>query len=161
MKVKWESVASALFTFLLLVVLPTYAFRVVPPQLLEQIRGAGFDTNALVIQLALIGLVSSAVALVKGITEPTSVAYLIVNLVGSSMYFLFALLFLGFGNVANLGSGSSKFTSGSMDLLLSFDFRVFIWISALAVALQMLQAVYEWREARSEAADAELPSKPV
>ncbi len=150
MAVRWGEVAGALFTFLLLVALPLAAIRLLPAQTLDQLTATGLDIPSLATQAALLGLVISAIALAKAITERTSIAYLILDISSNLVSLAFALLIVGVGNIGSLGYSSFKFTQGKVTTEILLDLRVFIWLTVGVVALSVLQAVAKFREARAE-----------
>ena len=97
MVMRWGEVASALLTFLILVVLPLAAIRLIPLQTLDQLAVTGLDIKSLATQTALLGLVVSAISLAKAITASTSIAYLILDVSSNLVSLAFALLIVGVG----------------------------------------------------------------
>ena len=134
----------------MLVVLPLAAIRLIPPQTLDQLAATGLDVQSLATQTALLGLVVSAISLAKAITVSTSIAYLILDVSSNLVSLAFALLIVGVGNIGSLGYSSFKLTQGKVTTEILLDLRVFIWLTIGVVALNVLQALVKFREARAE-----------
>ena len=150
MVLRWGEVASALLTFLILVVLPLAAIRLIPPQTLDQLAATGLNIKSLATQTVLLGLVVSAVSLAKAITASTSIAYLILDVSSNLVSLAFALLIVGVGTIGSFGNSSFKLTQGKVTTEILLDLRVFIWLTIGVVALNVLQALVKFREARAE-----------
>jgi hypothetical protein len=150
MVLRWGEIASALLTFLILVVLPLAAIRLIPLQTLDQLAATGLDVQSLATQTALLGLVVSAISLAKAITASTSIAYLILDVSSNLVSLVFALLIVGVGNIGSLGYSSFKLTQEKVTTEILLDLRVFIWLTIGVVALNVLQALVKFREASAE-----------
>ena len=150
MTLKWSDVNSALFTFLILVMLPLVALRFIPTQTLEQLLAAGLDIQNVVKQTALFGLVVSVISLAKAITTSTSIVYLILDISSNLVSLAFAFLIVGIGNIGSLGYSSFKLTQGKVTTEILFDLRVFIWLTIGVVTLNVLQSLVRFREARAD-----------
>ena len=150
MVLRWGEAASALLTFLILVVLPLAAIRLIPPQTLDQLAATGLDVQNLATQTALLGLVVSAISLAKAITVSTSMVYLILDVSSNLVSLAFALLIVGVGNIGSLGYSSFKLTQGKVTTEILLDLRVFIWLTIGVVALNVLQALVKFREVRTD-----------
>ena len=150
MDVRRSEVEGALFTFILLVALPLIAIRIIPAQTLSQLTATGLDIPSLITQTTLIGLVISAIALVKAITSRTSIAYLVLDVSLNLISLAFALLIVGIGNIGSLGNSNFKITQGKATTEILLDLRVFLWLTIGVVALSVLQSVAKFREAKAE-----------
>jgi hypothetical protein len=150
MVLRWGEAASALLTFLILVVLPLAAIWLIPPQTLDQLAATGLDVQSLATQTALLGLVVSAISLAKAITVSTSMVYLILDVSSNLVSLAFALLIVGVGNIGSLGYSSFKLTQGKVTTEILLDLRVFIWLTIGVVALNVLQALVKFREVRTD-----------
>ena len=152
MVVRRGEVAGALFTFLVLVALPLAAIRLIPVQRLDQLSAMGLDVPSLVAQTALLGLIISAIALVKAIIKKTSIAYLILDVSSNLVSLTFALLVVGVGNIGSLGFSNFRFIQGKVTTDMLLDLRFFIWLTVGVVTLSVLQSVAKFRENRGEEA---------
>lgn len=150
--VRRGEVAGALFTFLVLVALPLATIRFLPVQTLDQLSAMGLDVPGLATQTALLGLIISAIALVKAIIMRTSIAYLILDISSNVVSLAFALLVVGVGNIGSLGYSNFRFTQGKVTTEILLDLRFFIWLTVGVVALSVLQSVAKFREDRGEEA---------
>jgi hypothetical protein len=149
--VRWGEVAGALFTFVVLVVLPLGGIRFLPTQILDKLSATGLNIQNLATETAVLGLVISAIALAKAIAAKTSVYYLVLDISSNIVSLAFALLVVGVGNVSSLGYSSFKLTQGKLTTEIVLDLRVFIWITVGVVALSVFQSVANFREAKEEA----------
>jgi uncharacterized membrane protein len=150
MALKWGDVKSVLFTFLILVALPLVAIRFIPAQTIEQLSAAGLDIRSIAKQTALLGLVVSAISLAKAITTSTSIVYLILDISSNLVSLAFAFLLVGIGNIGSLGYSSFKLTQGKVTTEILLDLRIFIWLTIGAVALNVLQSLVRFSEARAD-----------
>jgi uncharacterized membrane protein len=150
MALKWGDVKSVLFTFLILVALPLVAIRFIPAQTIEQLSAAGLDIRNIAKQTALLGLVVSAISLAKAITTSTSIVYLILDISSNLVSLAFAFLLVGIGNIGSLGYSSFKLTQGKVTTEILLDLRIFIWLTIGAVALNVLQSLVRFSEARAD-----------
>ncbi len=150
MALKWGDVKSVLFTFLILVALPLVAIRFIPAQIIEQLSAAGLDIRSIAKQMALLGLVVSAISLAKAITTSTSIVYLILDISSNLVSLAFAFLLVGIGNIGSLGYSSFKLTQGKVTTEILLDLRIFIWLTIGAVALNVLQSLVRFSEARAD-----------
>lgn len=150
MAVRWGDVAGALVTFLMLVALPLGAIRLLPTETLSQLEATGLNLQSLTTQTAMLGLVVSALALVKAFVAKTSTVYLIVDVSFNVVSLAFAFLVVGVGNIGNLGYSSFRLTQAKLTTEIVLDLRVFIWLTIAVVALSVLQSIAKYREAKRE-----------
>ena len=150
MALKWRDVVAALLTFLILVVLPLVGIRLIPQQTLKHLAATGFDVQSFATQMALFGLVVSAISLVKAIVARTSIAYLILDISSNLVSLTFALLLVGLGNIGSLGYSYFKLTQGKVTTEILLDLRVFIWLTIGAVGLSIIQSLVRFSEVRAE-----------
>jgi hypothetical protein len=157
-KVRWDEVASAVFTFLVLVALPIVGINYVSTQTIDQLSSTGLDIRGLVTETAMLGLVMSAMALAKAIADKASLAYLVLDVVSNMISLVFALLVVGAGNIANLGNSSFSLVQGKVTTEIVLDLRIFIYFTVAVVVFSVLQSVAKYREARVEAKQAPTPN---
>jgi hypothetical protein len=158
MAVRWDEVAGALLTFLVLVALPLAAIRLLPSQTLDQLSATGLDVQGLATETAMLGLVISAIALAKAIAERTSIAYLVLDISSNIVSLAFALLVVGVGNIGNLGYSSFSLNQGKVTTEIVLDLRVFIYLTIGVVTVSVLQSIVRFREARAEAKQVQPPN---
>ena len=151
---KTSAILSALFTLVLFVGLPLYAPSQIPEEYFEMFSETGVDLNAFIYQIATIGLVASALTLVKGFVPMTSYVYLLASLSSNAMMLYFNLVTFSVGDVAKLGqlTVTTEIPGGVNTMLL--DMRLFIQLAFLAVGLQVIYTVLEFINARKEEAKA-------
>lgn len=151
---KTSAILSALFTLVLFVGLPLYAPSQIPEEYFEMFSETGVDLNAFIYQIATIGLVASALTLVKGFVPMTSYIYLLASLSSNAMMLYFNLVTFSVGDVAKLGqlTVTTEIPGGVNTMLL--DMRLFIQLAFLAVGLQVIYTVLEFINARKEEAKA-------
>ena len=152
MAVRWGEVAGALVTFLVLVALPLGAIQFIPSATVSQLEATGLNLQSLVTQTAMLGLVVSALALVKALVARTSITYLIVDISSNIVSLAFALLVVGVGNVGNLGYSSFSLKQTKLTTEILLDLRVFIWLTVAVIGLSVLQSIARYREAKREEA---------
>ena len=155
------ALVSAAITLLIFVVIPLMAPQYLPPSYIETLARTGIDVPSFVNQLAIMGVAVAALTLVKGFVAPSSIIYLLAALASSGLTFAFTVVTLSFGRLEELGNlGLTTMTmevQGSVNAI-TLDFRFFVQLTALTVALRMVEAVFAYIEARKEAKVLEPPS---
>ncbi len=152
MEIRWGEVGGALVTFLVLVALPLAAIQYIPSATMQQLEATGLNLQTLATQTAMLGLVVSALALVKAVVAKASIIYLVVDVSSNIVSLVFALLVVGFGNVGNLGYSSFSLKQAKLTTEILLDLRVFIWLTVAVVGLSVLQSIARYREAKREEA---------
>ena len=88
-------------------------------------------------------------------------AHLLAALASSGLTFAFTVVTLSLGKLEELGNlGLTSMTmevQGSVNVI-TLDFRLFVQLTALTVALRMVEAVFAYLEARKEAKMSEPPT---
>ena len=155
-----SAVLSALFTLVIFVGLPLYAPSQIPEEYFEMFSETGVDVNAFIYQIAAIGLVASALTLVKGFVPMKSYIYLLASLSSNAMTLYFNLVTFSVGDLAKLGQVTvvTEIPGGVNTMLL--DMRLFIQLAFLAVGLQVIYTVLEFINARREEAKAGMEATP-
>jgi hypothetical protein len=152
MEIRWGEVAGALVTFLVLVALPLGAIQYIPSETMQQLEATGLNIQSLATQTAVLGLVVSALALVKAVVAKASIVYLLVDVSTNIFSLAFALLVVGVGNIGNLGYSSFSLKQAKLTTEILLDLRVFIWLTVAVVGLSVLQSIARYREAKKEEA---------
>ena len=147
---KVGAIVSALITLVLFVGVPYFLPQYLPPDLSEQLEGAGFDLEGLTTQVMAIGVATAALTLAGGFVDPRSVLSLVIRVLQAGSGLVFMLVLLGAGNIAGMGYTEFQVSVEGVTNLITLDLRVFIQASIIAVALKVVQSILEWREARME-----------
>jgi hypothetical protein len=160
MSKKTGALVSAAITLLIFTVIPLMAPQYLPPSYMETLARTGIDVPSFANQLAIMGVGVAALTLVKGFVAPSSPIYLLAALASSGLTFAFTVVTLSFGRLEELGN--LGLTTMAMEVQGSFnaitlDFRFFVQLTALTVALRMVEAVFAFIEARKEAKVSEPP----
>ena len=153
MSYKTGALISATITLLIFTVIPLMSPGYLPPSTLETIAQTGIEVSFFVNQLAIMGVAVAGLTLVKGFVEPSSSIYLLTALVSSGVTFVFTLVTMSLGRLEELGNlGLTTMNvdvQGSVNAIV-LDFRLFIQLTALTVALRMGEAVFAYLEARKK-----------
>ena len=161
---KTGALISAAITLLIFTVIPLMAPSYLPSSTLETIALTGIDVPSFVNQLAIMGVVVAGLTLVKGFVVPSSPIYLLAALASSGVTFAFTVVTLSLGRFEELGNlGLTTMNvevQGSVNAIV-LDFRFFVQLTALTVALRMVEAVFAYLEARKEAKVPEPQPAPV
>ena len=157
---KTGALISAAITLLIFTVIPLMAPGYLPPSTLETLAQTGIEVSSFVNQLAIMGVAVAGLTLVKGFVEPSSPLYLLAALASSGVTFVFILVTMSLGRLEELGNlGLTTMNvevQGSVNAIV-LDFRLFIQLTALTVALRMGEAVFAYLKARKEVKGPEPP----
>jgi ABC-type uncharacterized transport system permease subunit len=164
MSKRTSALVSAAITLLMFTAIPLLAPRYLPPSYLETFAKTGIEVSSFSIQLAIMGIAVAALTLVKGFVEPSSPTYLLAAIASSGVTFAFTAVTLSFGRLEELGNlGLTTMNvevQGSVNAIV-LDFRLFVQLTALTVALRMVEAVFAFIEARKEAKAPGTPPAPA
>ncbi|KON31213.1 hypothetical protein AC482_01535 [miscellaneous Crenarchaeota group-15 archaeon DG-45] len=153
MRIRAGAVASAVITLAVFAVLPLALPALLPPDLTDAISLMGFDLPSLLNEVAIIGVVLSAIALARGLVEKTSPAYPALSAVSNVGWLAFSLLVLGLGEIGTLGVTELSFeVPGGVNAVV-FDMQLFVYIAVVAVGLKIIHSVLEFLDARSSTKD--------
>ena len=147
-----SAILSALFTLAIFVGLPIGVLYLLPANLAAQLNQVGFSVQGLLNQTVIIGVVIAAITIAKGFIDNKTITYLLLNLASKSITLLFTFIVLGLGNVGSMGLTTVNLNIQNAETTVVMDMRLLLQIAVLTVALRMIQAVFEWREERAEAA---------
>jgi hypothetical protein len=147
------ALVSAAITLLIFTVIPLMAPQYLPPSYIETFARTGIDLSSFINQLAILGVAVATLTLVKGFVAPSSPMYLLAALASSGLTFTFSVVTLSFGRLkelSNLGLTTMivEFQGSTNEITL--DFRFFVQLTALTVALRMVEAVFAYLDARKE-----------
>lgn len=145
-----QSVISTALTLILFTVLPVCAANQLPSEFELLLSQAGIDLTNLTNQMGMIGVFIAVMTLVKGFVEEASPLYLLASIVSSVVTLAFTLVTLGVGDLTSMGvSTISIDVEGGLNTMI-LDFRLFIQLAVLSVALQIAHSVLQFMEARKE-----------
>ena len=147
-----SAILSALFTLAIFVGLPMGVLYLLPADLTAQLSQVGFSVQGLLNQTVIIGVVIAAITIVKGFIDDKTITYLLLSLASNSITLLFTFIVLGLGNVGSMGLTTVNLNIQNAETTVVMDMRLLLQVAVLTVVLRMIQAVFEWREARAEAA---------
>lgn len=149
---KTGAVISAVLTLILFVGVPYMLPDYIPADLAAQIEESGFNLSEFTNQVMMIGVATAALTLVGGFVDPTSVIALLVKIAQAGFSLILIVVFLGAGNLANLGYTTFDIAMEGVQSSIAMDLRVFVYISIGTILLKVIQVYLEWNEARIEAA---------
>jgi len=145
-----QSVISTALTLILFTVLPICAANQLPSGLELLLSQAGIDLTNLTNQMAMIGVFIAVVTLVKGFVEEASPLYLLASIASSVVTLAFTLVTLGVGDLTSMGISTITIdVEGGFNTMI-LDFRLFIQLAVLSVALQIAHSVLQFMEARQK-----------
>ena len=145
-------VVSAIITLILFVVVPYMLPEYLPPDVNQLIAESGIDLDWFLNEIMLVGAVTAAITLVKGLAGKTSTVWLLASLAQNVSSLVFTLILLGAGDIMSLGVVELTMYAGNATNYITVNMRVLIYLSIEVVALSMIRSYLRWREARVEAA---------
>ena len=148
---KVGALISATITLILFVGIPYFLPSYITPELGDLLTESGIDLNTVLTQIMFIGVIATALTLLKGFVNTTSLTYLIVAVTQNIFTLVFAIVLLGVGNIAAMGLTEFTMSMGQVTNTIRMDLRVFIYLTFLTVGLRVLQIYLEWSEARNDA----------
>jgi hypothetical protein len=149
---KIRPIVSAIITLIFLVVVPYMLPEYIPPDVKQLVAESGVDLDWFLNEIMVVGAITTAIALVKGLAGKTSAVWLLASLVQNVSSLAFALILLGAGDIMSLGVVELTMNMENATNYITMNMRVFIYLSIEVVVLSMIQSFLLWREARIEAA---------
>ena len=149
---KVNAVLSAIFTIILFVGIPYFLPNYIPQEFITQIEQSGFDLNDFTYNIIIIGVVTASLTLIGGFVNPASINALIVKILQACLSLLFIIIFLGAGNILNLGYTTFDIAMEGINNTIIMDLSFFVYISIITILLKIIQVYFEWKEARIEMA---------
>jgi hypothetical protein len=143
---------SAMITLILFVVVPYLLPEYIPPDIDRLIVESGIDLDRFLNQLMVVGAVTAAITLVKGLAGKTSSVWLLASLAQNVSSLVFTLILLGAGDIMSLGVVELTMYAENAANYIKMNMRVLVYLSVEVVALSMIRSYLVWREARVEAA---------
>jgi len=143
---------SAIITLILFVVVPYMLPEYIPPDVNQLIAESQIDLDWFLNQIMLVGAVTAAITLVKGLAGKTSPVWLLASLAQNVSSLVFTLILLGAGDIMSLGVVELTMDAENATNYITMNMRVLLYLSIEVVALSMIRSYLLWREARIEAA---------
>ena len=143
---------SAIITLILFVVVPYMLPEYIPPDVNQLIAESQIDLDWFLNQIMLVGAVTAAITLVKGLAGKTSPVWLLASLAQNVSSLVFTLILLGAGDIMSLGVVELTMDAENATNYITMNMRVLLYLSIEVVILSMIRSYLLWREARIEAA---------
>lgn len=145
---KVMAVVSAAISLLIFTVLPIYASSLIPQELEAVLAGTGFNPTGFTNQISMIGIVTAALALVKGFVAAASPLYLVASIASSGVTLALTMVTLSLGEWSNMGITTISTDIEGMMNTTVIDLRLFVQLAVLSVGLQIIHSIWEFMEAR-------------
>lgn len=145
-------VVSATITIILFVVVPYMLPEYIPPDIDRLIVESGFDLDWFLKQIMVMGAITAAITLVKGLAGKTSPVWLLASLAQNVSSLIFILILLGAGDILSLGVVELTMYAENAMNQITMNMRVLVYLSIEVVVLSMIRSYLVWREACIEAA---------
>jgi len=149
---KTRPIISAIITLILFVIVPYMLPEYIPPDVNQLIAESQIDLNWFLNQIMLVGAVTAAITLVKGLAGKTSSVWLLAALAQNVSSLVFTLILLGAGDIMSLGVVELTMDAENATNYITMNMRVLVYLSIEVVALSMIRSYLRWREACIEAA---------
>jgi hypothetical protein len=146
------TIISALITLILFVGIPYMLPNYIPPDLLSQLELSGFDLAGFSSQVMMIGVVTAVITIIGGFVNPTSLIALLVKITQACFSLILIVVFLGAGDIMNLGYTQFDVVAEGVKNSITMDLRVFVFFSIFTIILRVIKVYFEWKEARIDAA---------
>jgi hypothetical protein len=143
---------SAIITLILFVVIPYMLPEYIPPDINQLIAESQIDLDWFLNQIMVVGAVTAAITLVKGLAGKTSTVWLLASLAQNVSSLVFTLILLGAGDILSLGVVELTMETENATNHITMNMRVLVYLSIEVVALSMIRSYLRWREACIEAA---------
>ena len=147
---KVMAVVSAAISLLIFTVLPIYASSMIPQELEAVLAETGFDPTGFTNQISMIGVVTAALALVKGFVAASSPLYLVASIASSGVTLALTVVTLSLGDWSKMGITTISMDIEGMMNTTVIDLRLFVQLAALSVGLQIVYSIWEFMEAKKE-----------
>jgi len=138
--------ASIIIVFLVL--LPLWIPSMVSHELMVTLTRGAIDLPSFLNGIAMVGIVIFALTLAKGFLSETSPAHLIVVAASNLNWLLFTFVVFGLGDISKFGVVTLSSQGGGSSNTVTFDLRLFVYLSVITVALKIGHSYLKFREAR-------------
>jgi hypothetical protein len=146
------ALTGAATTFILFVLVPFFLPSYLPQDISRIITQSGFNLTGFLRQVMFMGTMTAVLTLASGYVRPTSPYSLAITMARNISTFVFMVIFLGAGEIMNLGLTEMTIAVENTLNNIRIDLQFFIWLTLGTVMLRILGSVIEWREGRIEPA---------
>jgi hypothetical protein len=135
-----------LLTFIIFTASPLLILQIIPLEILTLLALEGFNLPDLLTNFALLGLPISIFTLLKGFTEETSIAHLLIVLSSHIFWLVITFFAFGLGSIETLGITviSSKISGISNTIMI--DLRLFVYLSIVTTLLKMGHSIMTYKK---------------
>ena len=147
---KVKAVLDAVLTFVVSTLIPLMVPRILPPEALEAISYIVFDLIGFLNKIALIGVVMTVMALLRGFVDEASPVRLGISTASKVLWFVVFLLVLGLGRIDTMGITTLSMEMGGGVNTVTLDFQLFIYFAFMIVLLKIVHSFLDFREARTK-----------
>ncbi len=148
---RMTAIIGAAVTLILFVAVPYMLPEYLPSDIAQLLAESGFDLQVFINEVMILGAVTAALTLAKGFLGKASPVSLMISVAQDVASLFFMVVLLGAGDISSLGVTSFTFSSENTTNHIVMDFRVFIYVTVLTVALRVVEAYLNWDEARIQA----------
>ncbi|MBD3205071.1 hypothetical protein GF319_01855 [Candidatus Bathyarchaeota archaeon] len=141
-----RSVITAVFLFLLFVLVPYLIPSFLPYELYQLFDLVSFDIAVFLRQVMVFGVIISSLTLVGGFLEPQSIYTLAFTLAKNASLMIIMIIFIGGGKIQNMGLTETTLNLDKMNIWIQIDLQVFFYIALGILILKSLESVLKWRE---------------
>jgi hypothetical protein len=146
------ALTGAATTFILFVLVPYFLPSYLPQDISQIIAKSGFNMTVFLRQVMFMGTMTAGLTLASGYVSPTSPYALAISMARNMSTFLFMIIFLGAGEIMNLGLTEMTIAVENTFNIIRIDLQFFIWVTLGTVMLRIFGSIIEWREGRIELA---------
>jgi len=146
-----RAIIGAAVTLILFVGVPYMLPEYLPSNVAQLLAEVGFDLQGFINEIMILGAVTAALTLAKGFAGKASPVSLLINVAQDVASLVFIVILLGAGDVSSLGMSSFTFSLENTTNHIVMDFRVFVYVTVLTVALRVVEDYLDWDEARIQA----------
>jgi hypothetical protein len=145
---KVRAVFHASIIFVFLVILPLWIPSLIPHEIIVTLTQGTIDLPSFLNGIAMVGIVIFALTLAKGFLSEASPAHLIVVVASNLNWLLFTFVVFGLGDISKFGIVTLSSQGGGSSNNVTFDLRLFVYLSTITAALKIGHSYLKFREAR-------------
>ncbi len=150
MKVNVKATITAVIVLVILTILPFIGLRILPLELQRIfLTQSGLDILGLVNRVAVVGVVLSALILLRGHMDKATGKYLAVSSAWKIFWLFFVFFLLGAGYPETLGQAVLGGKAGPAENIVVFDFRLFALMATVIVAVMIARSVIQFQDTKS------------
>lgn len=145
---KVRAVLNAALTFVVSTLIPLIVPRILPPEVLEATSYMAFDLIGFLNEIALIGVVITGMALLRGFVDEASPVRLGMSTASKVLWLVVFIMVLGLGRIDTMGVTTLSMEMDGGVNTLTLDFQLFIYFAFVIVLLKIGHSFLDFREAR-------------